>query len=143
MQLCNLNIIGQGKERPQNIQITQGIITAVTETGTYSKNRPDETIIHLENVIAFPGLINSHDHLDFNSFRPTGNRIYNNYAEWGKDIRDQNKETINAVYSWKGSSELFLQEGYNLSDRYKQTAEQLEAGKSLFHQPKCKLCGKG
>jgi molybdopterin/thiamine biosynthesis adenylyltransferase len=53
------------------------------------------------------------------------------------------KETINAAYSWKGSSELFLQEGYNLSDRYHQTAEQLEAGKSLFHQPKCKLCGKG
>ncbi len=53
------------------------------------------------------------------------------------------KETINAVYSWKGKSELFLEEGYNLSDRYKQTAEQLEAGKSLFHQPKCKLCGKG
>jgi molybdopterin-synthase adenylyltransferase len=53
------------------------------------------------------------------------------------------KETINAVYSWKGSSELFLQEGYNLSARYHQTVEQLEAGKSLFHQPKCKLCGKG
>jgi molybdopterin-synthase adenylyltransferase len=53
------------------------------------------------------------------------------------------KEAINAVYSWKGSSELFLQEGYNLSDRHKQTTEQLEAGKSLFHQPKCKLCGKG
>lgn len=52
-------------------------------------------------------------------------------------------ETINAVYSWKGSSELFLKEGYNLSERYYQTAEQLEAGKSLFHQPKCKLCGKG
>lgn len=53
------------------------------------------------------------------------------------------KEPINALYSWKGSSELFLQEGYNLSDRYHQTTEQLEAGKSLFHQSKCKLCGKG
>ena len=52
------------------------------------------------------------------------------------------KETINTVYSWKGSSELFLQEGYNLSDRYHQTTEQLATGKSLFHQPKCKLCGK-
>ena len=53
--------------------------------------------IEFENAIAFPGLINSHDHLDFNLFPQTGNRIYNNYAEWGKDIHDQNKETINAV----------------------------------------------
>lgn len=52
------------------------------------------------------------------------------------------KEPSNAVYSWKGSSELFLQEGYNLSERYHQSEEQLEASKSLFHQPKCKLCGK-
>jgi molybdopterin/thiamine biosynthesis adenylyltransferase len=53
------------------------------------------------------------------------------------------KETINAVYSWKGNNELFLKEGYNLSERFRQTTDQLEAGKSLFHQPKCKLCGKG
>ena len=56
-----------------------------------------ETTINFENAIAFPGLINSHDHLDFNLFPQTGNRIYNNYTEWGKDIHDQNKETINAV----------------------------------------------
>ncbi len=52
------------------------------------------------------------------------------------------KETKNSIYSWKGNSELFLQEGYNLSERYMQSAEQLEAGKSMFHQSKCKLCGK-
>ena len=48
-------------------------------------------------LLLFPGLINSHDHLDFNLFPQTGNRIYNNYTEWGKDIQYQNKETINAV----------------------------------------------
>lgn len=53
------------------------------------------------------------------------------------------KETSNAIYSWKGNNELFLQEGYNLSERYNQSVEQLELVKSLFYQPKCKLCGKG
>src|SRR6266576_6659138 len=97
MQLCNLNIIGQGKERMQTIQVTKGKITAVTEKEKFPKKSSIETIFNFENVIAFPGLINSHDHLDFNMFPQTGNRIYKNYAEWGKDIHDQNKETINPV----------------------------------------------
>jgi molybdopterin-synthase adenylyltransferase len=53
------------------------------------------------------------------------------------------KELINAIYSWKGSNELFLQQGFHLSERYNQSTEQLDEGKSLFYQPKCKLCGKG
>ena len=85
------------KERLQNIQVTKGKITAVTDSEKYLKKLHDETTINFENAIAFPGLINSHDHLDFNLFPQTGNRIYNNYTEWGKDIHDQNKETINAV----------------------------------------------
>ena len=92
MQLCNLNIVGNTKERLQNIQVKNGKITAVTNGEKYSENFPGETIINFENAIAFPGLINSHDHLDFNLFPQTGNRIYNNYTEWGKDIHDQNKE---------------------------------------------------
>ena len=97
MWLCNLNIIGQGRERLQDIQVIKGKITAVPDSEKYPKKSSDETIINFENVIAFPGLINSHDHLDFNLFPQTGNRIYNNYAEWGKDIHDQNKKIINAV----------------------------------------------
>ena len=53
------------------------------------------------------------------------------------------KETNSAIYSWKGNSELFLQQGYHLSERYDQSAEQLYEGKSLFYQLECKLCGKG
>jgi cytosine/adenosine deaminase-related metal-dependent hydrolase len=97
MQLCNLNIIGDGKEHLRTIQVTNGKITALAGSEKYLKESPGETIINFENVIAFPGLINSHDHLDFNLFPQTGNRIYNNYTEWGKDIHDQNKEIIGAV----------------------------------------------
>ena len=97
MRLCNLNIIGNGKERLQNIQVTKGKITAVTDTENSPESSYDESKISFENVIAFPGLINSHDHLDFNLFPKTGNRIYNNYTEWGKEIHDQNKKIINAV----------------------------------------------
>ena len=49
------------------------------------------------DAIIFPGLINSHDHLDFNSFPQLGNRIYNNYVEWGEDIHRHNKDVIDSV----------------------------------------------
>src|SRR4051812_26154872 len=42
--------------------------------------------INLAGAIAFPGLVNSHDHLDFNCFSPLGDKIYNNYTEWGNHI---------------------------------------------------------
>lgn len=95
MQLCNLNIIGQ--EYFSNIQISNGIIKAVVNNEKSLEETDDESKIIFKNAIAFPGLINSHDHLDFNLFPQTGNRIYHNYTEWGKDIHEKNKETINAV----------------------------------------------
>ena len=95
MLLCNLNIIET--EGQQHIRVENGKIKSVTNNKKTVENNPDELRIQFENAIAFPGLINSHDHLDFNLFPQIGNRIYNNYSEWGKDIHLKNKETINAV----------------------------------------------
>jgi cytosine/adenosine deaminase-related metal-dependent hydrolase len=60
-------------------------------------NNPVERNIYFEGCFAFPGLINSHDHLDYNLFPQLGNRIYKNYLEWGADIHQQNKEIIQQV----------------------------------------------
>ncbi len=49
------------------------------------------------NAVAFPGLINSHDHLDFNLFPQLGDKIYDNYVEWGDYLQDNYKEEIGAV----------------------------------------------
>jgi cytosine/adenosine deaminase-related metal-dependent hydrolase len=95
MLLCNLNIIET--EGQQHIRVENGKIKSVINDEKTVENNPDELRIQFENAIAFPGLINSHDHLDFNLFPQIGNRIYNNYSEWGKDIHIQNKETINDV----------------------------------------------
>ncbi|ANI88445.1 hypothetical protein A9P82_03475 [Arachidicoccus ginsenosidimutans] len=53
--------------------------------------------IYFENCFVFPGLINSHDHLDYNLFPKLGNRVYKNYLEWGTDIHLQNKEMIQEI----------------------------------------------
>ena len=95
MRLCNLNIIET--EGEQHIQVEKEKVKAITNNEKSLQNNPRELRIEFDNAIAFPGLINSHDHLDFNLFPQIGNRIYNNYSEWGKDIHIQNKETINVV----------------------------------------------
>jgi cytosine/adenosine deaminase-related metal-dependent hydrolase len=91
MLLKNLEIIGHNKK--QCIQLRDGYIKEIAG----QIDSPDELVLKFEDVIAFPGLINSHDHLDFNSFPRLGNRKYANYVEWGNDIHDQDKEQIRKV----------------------------------------------
>ena len=59
----------------------------------------DHVELAFDNAICFPGLINSHDHLDFNCFSPFGNRIYSNYTEWGSHIHAEFKPEINRIMS--------------------------------------------
>ena len=53
--------------------------------------------IHFTNALAFPGLINSHDHLDFNCFSVLGERKYHSYMEWGNHIHETYKHQIDAI----------------------------------------------
>jgi cytosine/adenosine deaminase-related metal-dependent hydrolase len=95
MLLCNANIVGTKGRK--DIHVIGQKISAITSHESSLPKSSAEVKLNFENVIAFPGLINSHDHLDFNLFPQIGNRIYNNYSEWGKDIHKRNKATINAV----------------------------------------------
>jgi len=64
---------------------------------TEHKVNTDEFQINFTDAIVFPGLINSHDHLDFNLFPQLGGRKYNNYSEWGAYIHKEHKDEIAAV----------------------------------------------
>ncbi len=44
-----------------------------------------------DKVIAFPGIINSHDHLDFNNLPLLKSHEYDDYEEWAKDIHENKK----------------------------------------------------
>jgi len=89
MILQNLQI--KGTVENCNIETAGTLIRAVTEV------QEVKDALRFENAIAFPGLINSHDHLDFNSFPRLGNRVYDNYVPWGADIHCHNKPAIDAV----------------------------------------------
>jgi cytosine/adenosine deaminase-related metal-dependent hydrolase len=57
----------------------------------------DNLNLAFDNAIIFPGLINSHDHLDFNLFPSLAGRTFKNYTEWGDYIHLKYKDIINEV----------------------------------------------
>ena len=65
------------------IRISEGRIAQISDTPLTGKDTQQFVFF---NAIVFPGLINSHDHLDFNLFAQLGDRIYHNYTEWGEYI---------------------------------------------------------
>lgn len=72
--------------------------TAPCHTEASSRSHPSsQPTLDLNGALAFPGLINSHDHLDFNLFPRLRNRIYNSYTEWGPDIQTNNRAAIDPV----------------------------------------------
>jgi cytosine/adenosine deaminase-related metal-dependent hydrolase len=97
MILSNLSIAGDGGSGGAvEIRVSGERITGVdTEVGL--KIPTNELRLSLPGAIVFPGLVNSHDHLDFNLFPSLRNRIYPNYRDWGPDIHKQNQAEIAAV----------------------------------------------
>ena len=92
MLLQNVNITGN--EHPLDIKLDAN---SISEISINAKAGKDELVIEFDNAIAFPGLINSHDHLEFNLFPKLANKIYNSYLEWGADIFENNKNTIHTI----------------------------------------------
>jgi cytosine/adenosine deaminase-related metal-dependent hydrolase len=89
------NLVTAGTDDPVSIRIDDGKITSVCPTAIADAN--DTLTLHFETAMVFPGLVNSHDHLDFNLYPNLGHRTYNNYTEWGRHIHKTYKTEIAAV----------------------------------------------
>lgn len=83
-----------GSNERADIRIRNGKIESIAP-GITSEN--GEEIIEIGGATVFPGLINSHDHLDFNCYPQLGNGPYKNYTEWGNDIHAKHTTEIEAV----------------------------------------------
>ncbi len=78
------------------IAVLAGKILQVIPAGIRN-SRSGSRHFSMENMLVFPGLINSHDHLDFNNFPQLGTETYTNYTHWGKHIHRAYKEEIAKV----------------------------------------------
>jgi cytosine/adenosine deaminase-related metal-dependent hydrolase len=93
MILNNVKMIGVDK--PVSIRISGEKIIDVAASPI--SNTSDAPQITFDSALVFPGLINSHDHLDFNLFPRLGAETYSNYTEWGGHIHKYYKEEIDQV----------------------------------------------
>jgi cytosine/adenosine deaminase-related metal-dependent hydrolase len=88
------NLITVSGTQPVNIGIYGEKIMSM---GVAMRNVYDPFQVHFSGAMALPGLINSHDHLDFNCFSVLGEKKYGDYTEWGKHIHQDFKEKIKSV----------------------------------------------
>ncbi len=93
MRLSNVFI--EDRSGACDIYIAGDTIASIAKAG------PEQSLpnpgLFFDNAIAIPGLINSHDHLDFNLFPSLGNRCYQDYREWAQFIHHVYKIEIAEV----------------------------------------------
>jgi cytosine/adenosine deaminase-related metal-dependent hydrolase len=89
------NVILLNSREKVNITIKGRFISTVSANETSLLT--DNFQINFQDAFAFPGLINSHDHLDFNCFPVLSKKTYNNYTEWGKHIHETYPNEIKEV----------------------------------------------
>lgn len=65
-----------------DVEIKDGHIARITSAA----HSPSSLNVDLDGYLVLPGLINAHDHLEFNLFPRLGNGPYKNSREWADDI---------------------------------------------------------
>ena len=88
---------------------------SILEIGLNLSARRDEIVLDCSGLTACPGLINAHDHLQFNLYSRIGNPPYINAYDWGNDIRTTFRSTVDAIeripihlrYRWGAWKNLF------------------------------------
>jgi len=94
MILNNVSILNNSDDR-FSISILDGKINLVNSEPV--KDSSNSHIINFKDALAFPGLFNAHDHLEFNLFPRLRSKIYRDYLEWGNDIQKLYSSEINAA----------------------------------------------
>jgi cytosine/adenosine deaminase-related metal-dependent hydrolase len=69
----------------------------ISEIGSGIKIARGETEIDCSDCFIYPGLINSHEHLEFNLYSRLGEPPYPNAYEWGNDLHRRWKAEIAAI----------------------------------------------
>ena len=77
------------------VSILDGTINSVIAEPVKGSNHSH--VINFKDALAFPGLFNAHDHLEFNLFPRLRSRYYRDYLEWGNDIQKLYSKEIEAA----------------------------------------------
>jgi cytosine/adenosine deaminase-related metal-dependent hydrolase/SAM-dependent methyltransferase len=88
--------LGPNDARTAAVQLKGDRVASLRESD-YSGNGRGKSFgvaLDLRGYMLFPGLINSHDHLEFALFPRLGRGGYDNFLEWANDIHSTNASTV-------------------------------------------------
>ena len=92
--LLDGNVFTGGRFECLSMRIQKGVVVQVdTRLDPF---RTDH-VVKLDGLNVLPGLINSHDHLEYNLFTNLGHPPYRNYVEWANDLQSSFREHIDPV----------------------------------------------
>jgi cytosine/adenosine deaminase-related metal-dependent hydrolase len=94
--LRGATIVGAGSG-PVDVVIAGDRIARVAPAGAAGAG--GDTVVDVGGALVFPGLVNSHDHLEFDVYPPLGNGPYPDFLAWGEDIHRRDAETIRRIES--------------------------------------------
>src|ERR1700689_3290710 len=95
MIIRGVEIVGEDGGR-RDIHLTRARITDVAPSGADRAALEIGAVI-CHDAIAFPGLINSHDHLEFDLYPPLGHGPYADYVTWREDIHRRDRGQIASI----------------------------------------------
>ncbi len=93
--ILNRVLLREHPGRPMRLEISGGRIRSIHA----ADHRDPAHAVDLRSAWVIPGLINAHDHLDFNSFPRFKTRLYRDYLDWGSDIHRGFPDEIKRVLS--------------------------------------------
>lgn len=79
-----------------DMRISKGLISAIEGNITPQKK---DYVVTFNNQFVYPGLINSHDHLEMNLYPRMGTPPYQNYIEWSNDVFKPNESPVSDIES--------------------------------------------
>ena len=78
-----------------DLECVDSRIASIRDHATSTPPTPrDEAAIDLSGFLVFPGLVNSHDHLEFALFPRLGRCNYKNFLEWADDIHHPDSSPV-------------------------------------------------
>jgi len=87
-------VFAHGAFEQLDVKIERGLIIDIAPELPSSR---DDFVIDASGYCILPGLINSHDHLEFNLYPRLGKPPYKNYVEWADDVQKNYQEQIRPV----------------------------------------------
>src|SRR5882724_2136001 len=93
MVIRGVELVG-GPGDLRDIVVAGDAIADVVSPGSSAPGTAAAPPLCCDGALAFPGLVNSHDHLEFDLHRPLRTRRYQDTASWGADIHARFSEEI-------------------------------------------------